>query len=372
MAVTFMDLRRQNEPLMEELHQALDQLVESNQFLQGPTLSRFEEHFCEKTRIKHTIGVGSGSDALLLTLHALGIQPGDQVICPVFCHIATADVIPRIGATSVFVDVNENYTIDVDAVRQVINEGTRAVIVPHLFGRVAEIDELAQACMDYGIHLIEECSHACGAQLNERPVGTWGIAGAYSFHPANSLGALGDGGAIVTDNDELAIRLRMYRNHGLDDGRYREIAYDSHLDGLQAAFLDIKLSNIEEDNADRMANAAFYQSHLNGDMFQSPGEVIEGCHIYNYYNIRCSLRDQLKTFLKERQVETEILYDRPLHLEPCFEYLGYTEGQFPVAEQLSREVLSLPISPGLTRRELEEVAHAMDLFAQTYSASAAG
>jgi len=373
MAVSFLDLSRQHEPLKKELLHAIEQVIDSSEYILGSAVARFEQNFAQRLKASHCVGVNSGTDALLLTLHALGIQPGDQVICPAFGYVAMADVIPRMGAHIVFADINEHFTIDVEHVRQLMNENTRAVIAAHMFGRMADVETLAQMTAEQGVHLIEDCSHACGAEINGRPAGTWGTAGAFSFSPERNLGCIGDGGAIVTNNPELAQRLRLYRDHGAEaENRYVEIGYNSRLDAIQAAILDVKLGTLDEDNADREANAAFYQNHLSSEVFALPDPGPEGSHVFNYYTIRSTMRDQLRSFLKDRMVDTRIYYPVPLHLQPCFEYLGYTEGHIPVAEQMAKEVLSLPVSPGLTRQELEEVAHTIDLFAQTYTTPTAG
>ncbi|MCL5270377.1 MAG: DegT/DnrJ/EryC1/StrS family aminotransferase [bacterium] len=350
---------------------SLEDVFKTNTYILGPAVSRFEHNFAERMKVKHAIGVNSGTDALLLTLHALGLQPGDEVIVPAFGFVATADVVPRIGATLVFVDVNQDFTIDVEAVKAAVTERTRVIIPVHLFGRACDIEPLVQISAEHGIHLLEDCCQATGAAIGGRPVGSFGIAGCFSFYPTKNLGGFGDGGMVTTNNDELAARLRLYRDHGRDaDGVFHEIGYNSRLDSVQAALLDVKLPSLDEDNADRIANAAFYQETLNPEVFALPSLAPEGSHVYNLYTVRHSQRDQLRNFLKERLVDTAIYYRRPLHLEPCFQYLGYVEGHFPVAEQMAREVLSIPIAPGLTRKELDEVAHAMDLFAKTYSTTA--
>lgn len=373
MAVSFMDLSRQHQPIRNDLLKVVEDVIKSNQYILGPAVSTFEQNFARRMQSRHAIGVNSGTDALLLTLHALGIQPGEEVICPAFTWVATADVIARLGLTTVFCDIDEDFNIDPEAVRASITERTRAVIAVHLFGRAANLGALLEICNEHGIHLIEDCAQATGAEYNGKPVGTWGVAGCFSFYPTKNLGGFGDGGMILTDNDELAERLRLFRDHGRDaDNSFLEIGYNSRLDSLQAALLDVKLPNLDEDNADRQANAAFYQQTLNPEVFTLPRPAADGEHVYNLYTIRHPQRDQLRTFLKDRGIDTAIYYKRPLHVQPCFEYLGYQEGHFPVSEQMSREVLSLPVAPGLTRQELEEVAHALDLFAKTYSGSTAG
>ncbi len=371
MAVSFLDLSRSHTPIKDEISAALDEVIQTNAYILGPAVSRFEKNFAERFGTKHAIGVNSGTDAMVMSLHALGLQPGDEVICPVFTFVATADVIPRIGASIVFIDINADFTLDVEAVRAAITERTKAILAVHLYGKTADIVALQQICSEFGIHLIEDVAQATGAEINGKAAGTFGTAGCFSFYPTKNLGGFGDGGMVITDNDELAHRLRLYRDHGRDENRrFVEIGYNSRLDSLQAALLDLKLANLDEDNADRVANAAFYNGVLNPEVFSLPNAGGEGEHVYNLYTIRHPQRDLLRQFLKDRQIDTQIYYDRPLHLEPCFEYLGYVEGHFPVAEQAAREVLSLPVFPGLTRKEMEEVTHAMELFMKTFSPAA--
>ena len=371
MTVPFLDLSRLHQPIKDELIEAVDEILKTNQYIRGPACQGFEENFARKTQTRHAIGVNSGTDALLLTLHALGVGPEDEVICPAFTFAASADVIPRVGAQVVFCDVGADFNLDVEAVRASITERTRAIMCVHLFGQAANLAELSQICAERGIHLIEDCAQATGAAIEGKPVGSFGVAGCFSFYPTKNLGGFGDGGMVTTDNDELAARIKLYRDHGRDDkGNFLEIGYNSRLDDLQAALLNVKLQTLDEDNADRIANATFYHSTLNPEVFSVPPLAPDGTHVYNLFTIRHPQRDMLRNFLKERGIGTAVYYSRPLHLEPCFEYLGYVEGHFPMSEQLSGEVLSLPVAPGLTRKELDEVAHALDLFAQTYSTAA--
>ncbi len=371
MTVPFIDLTRQNQGYKEELLAAIEKTIDAGDFVLGSALKQFEDKFAREMKGGHAVGVNSGFDALYLTLHALGIQPGDEIILPVFGPVSTAAALPRVGALPVFIDVTEDYLIDPEMVRAAVTEKTRAVVAMHTFGRAADVAALAGICTELGIHLIEDVSHACGGRAGGKALGTHGIAGIFSFYPTRGLGGLGDGGVVLTANEELANRLRLYRNYGRDtDGRSIDLGFNSRLDSLQAAALDVKLEGLDEENADRIANASFYSAQLNGEVFTVPAPLEDEAHVYNMYTIRHPQREQVRNFLRERAVETKVYYERPLHLEPCFQYLGYQEGHFPVAEQFSREVFSLPVGPGLTRKELDEVAHALGLFAQTYPAPA--
>ncbi len=373
MTVPFIDLARIHQPLKEDLLKAVEKAIDAGDFVPGPALRRFEESFARRMGVAHAVGVGSSADAIYLTLHALGLQPGDEVICPAYGDATPAAAAARVGATVIFADVDEDGLINVEQVRALAGERTRAVIAVHLFGRAVDVATLGGICADLGIHLIEDVSHAAGAAINGRALGSFGTAGTFNFHPSNSLGALGEGGLVLTANQELAERLRLYRNGGIDaNGRLIDLDLSRPLDSLQAALLEVKLVNLDEDMADRTANADFYREQLGNNAFGLPPVTEESAHAYSSFVIRHPQRDQLRNFLRDRQVETRVPYDRPLPLEPFFEYLGYQPGHFPVAELLSAELLALPIMPGLTRKELDEVAHAMGLYAQTFPATTTG
>lgn len=372
MAVPFIDLARIHKPYREEMTQVFEDSVTNNDFILGPTLKTFEQNFARAMNSRHALGVASGTDALLLSLHAVGVGPGDEVICPAFGFVATADVILRLGATVVFVDIGEDFNMDPVAVRAAITDNTKAIIAVHLFGQACDMSQLTAIAADYGIYLIEDVAQATGGEYAERKLGTFGIAGCFSFYPTKNLGGIGDGGMIITDSDELAERVRLFRNHGSEAKEiYLAIGYNSRLDSIQAGVLDLKLANLSEDIADRIANASFYESHLSKEFFALPDFTDDGSHTYNNYTIRTPQRDQLQTFLAERHIESRVYYARPMHLQPCFEILGYAEGHFPMSEAASQEVLSIPVFPGLTRHELEEVVHMIELFAKTHPVTAA-
>lgn len=372
MAVPFMDLKRVHKPLREDMLKVIGDCLDSGQFILGAGVESFERNFAKHMNAQQAVGVASGTDALFLTLQAIGLEPGDEVICPAFGFVASAEVVLRLGATVVFVDVNENYNIDVEAVRAAITEKTKAIIAVHLFGLAADVEVLAQIASDYSVYLVEDVAQACAAERGGNALGTLGIAGCFSFYPTMNLGSIGDGGLVLTDSEELGDLLRLFRNHGRgEDGSHVAIGQSSRLDAVQAAILTLKLGSLKEDNADRIENANFYDSHLDKDVFTLPPCRTEGSHVYNQYTIRHPERDVLQAFLAERQIETRIHYALPLHLLPAFEALGYQEGHFPQAELASQQVISLPIFPGLTRHELEEVVHTMDLFVKTHPVTAA-
>jgi dTDP-4-amino-4,6-dideoxygalactose transaminase len=362
-----MDLARLHKPLEEELSEAMRRCIEKSDFILGASVQSFEANFARQLGANHAVGVASGTDALLLTLQAIGIGPGDEVICPAYGFVATAEVVLRLGAGVVFVDITPQYTIDPEMVKLAITERTKAILAVHLYGLTCDMQSLAQIATDYGIYLIEDVAQAAGARWGDRSLGAIGIAGCFSFYPTKNLGGMGDGGMVTTESDELADRLRVLRNHGRQDRDvHTAIGYNSRLDSIQAAMLDVKLTTLAEDNADRVANAEYYDANSSKDYFELPPLRTDGSHVYNLYTIRCPQRDHLKSFLMERQIETRVYYPTPIHLQPAFEILGYQAGHFPQSELAAQQVLSLPVYPGLTRQELEEVTHTLDLYVKTH------
>ncbi len=361
MKVPFINLNSQYSDDMERVHQAVDQVFANSSFILGEALDAFEAAMAKRLGVPHAIGVNSGTDALMLSLKALGVGQGDEVICPTFTFVAVADVITRIGARPVFVDVDPlSYNIAIDSVNQAINPKTKAIIAPHMFGQSCDLAQLMQLANAHGIFLIEDVAQSMGARISNKHLGTMGVTGCFSFYPTKNLGGPGDGGMVVTHNDEVADRIRRYRDHGRDaTGHFIDIGYNSRLDCLQAAILKLKLEELDEMIADRVENARFYNEML-GEATEFglllPQFFDRGEHTYNCYTIQHEKRDALRAFLTEREIGTAIYYSTPLHLEPCFQFLGYKEGDFPVAELLCERVLCLPVYPGIKRKELEEIA----------------
>ncbi len=374
MAVSFSDLPALHKPYKAEIADVLEQALTHGEFVLGSALGNFERNFAREIGTSAAVGVASGTDALLLSLYAIGVAAGDEVICPALGSMAMAEAIVRSGASIVFVDVGQDMTIDTEAVRAAISEKTKVILAAHTFGLAADVVELSQIAADYGIYLIEDVTQAAGASVDGRNLGTYGISGAFSFYPTSTLGCLGDGGMIVTDSEEMAQRVRLYRNHGQTPDQeyvYSVIGFCSRLDSLQAAFLDLKLESLREDNADRVANASYYDAHIPKEFFTLPEYREDGSHVYSQYTIQHPARDEVRNFLSERQIDTRVYHPVPLHLQPALEYLGYRPGHFPVSETLSENSLSLPIQPGLSRRCLDEVAHTLDLYAKTHPVAAA-
>jgi dTDP-4-amino-4,6-dideoxygalactose transaminase len=366
MAVPLLDLTRQYGALREEIRQAIDRVCDSQRFILGAEVEDFEREAAAALDVGHGVGVTSGTDALLVALMALGIGPGDEVVLPTFTFFATAGVVTRLGATPVFVDVDPvDYCIDPRDLRVRIGDRTRAIIPVHLFGQAAAMDEIMEVAGE--IPVVEDCAQAWGASFKGRQVGSIGAMGAYSFFPSKNLGCFGDGGLVTTSDSELDRSLRALRVHG-QSGPYQHpvVGGNFRIDALQAAVLRVKLPHVGGWVEGRRANAEGYRELFSNAGLEHtvglPVAVADRGHTFNQYVIRAPRRDELRAYLADRGIGVAVYYPLPLHLQPCFEGLGYEEGDFPVAEQASREVLALPVFPELAESELEEVVHAIEEF----------
>ena len=363
MPVPLLDLTRQYEPLREELRQAIDRVCESQRFILGAEVEDFEREAARALGVAHAVGVTSGTDALLEALMALGVGAGDEVVMPTFTFFATAGVVARLGAIPVFVDIDPiDYCMDPQQLADRVGPRSKAVIPVHLFGQAANMDAIMEAAG--GVPVVEDCAQAWGADYGGRPVGSIGVMGAFSFFPSKNLGCFGDGGLITTADEELDGSLRKLRVHG-QSGPYEHpvVGGNFRLDALQAAVLRIKLPHVAGWIEDRRANADRYR-RLFGDAdlegaIQLPDALAGRGHTFNQYVVRAARRDELRAFLTERGIGAAVYYPLPLHLQPCFADLGYSDGDLPVAEEASREVLALPVFPELDSSEQEEVVAAI-------------
>jgi dTDP-4-amino-4,6-dideoxygalactose transaminase len=366
MPVPLLDLTRQYEPLRDEFRQAIDRVCDSQRFILGAEVESFEREAGAVLDSAYAVGVTSGTDALLEALMALGVGAGDEVVVPTFSFFATAGVVARLGATPVFVDIDPiDFCIQPQELRERIGPRTRAVIPVHLYGQTADMGAVMEAAGS--VPVIEDCAQAWGADFHGRQVGSIGLMGAFSFFPSKNLGCFGDGGLITTADAGLDARLRELRIHG-QSGPYLHptVGGNFRLDALQAAILRVKLPHVPGWVAGRRANAKRYrelfeQSGLDGTVVL-PAALPGRGHTFNQYVVRVPRRDELRAFLTERGIGVAVYYPLPLHLQPCFEHLGYGEGDFPIAEKASHEVLALPIFPELAESELEEVVHAIEEF----------
>jgi dTDP-4-amino-4,6-dideoxygalactose transaminase len=373
MAVPLLDVNAQNLALAVELREAFERVLKSGQFIMGPDVAEFEKEIASFIGAKHAIGVSSGTDAILLALLALGIGPGDEVLCPTFTFFATAGCIARVGAVPVFVDADAvTFNLDVADAAQKISARTKAIIPVHLFGQCADMDAVMELARKHGLAVIEDAAQSLGAKYKSRSAGTIGTFGVYSFFPSKNLGALGDAGMLVCNDDDLAEKARLLRAHGAKPKYYHKLVGGNfRLDSLQAAFLRVKLPYYRHYTARRRANAAFYTEKLTkiagvilatdapkaGTKMVLPVARPECDHIWNQYTVRVlgiGRRDVLRQNLAERGIGHEIYYPVPMHKQECFSYLG-AQNSCPSATRLAEEVLSIPIFPELQEKQLQSV-----------------
>ena len=371
MNVPLLDLKRQHEALREELREALGRVLDSQQFILGEDVRRLESELAEYTRARHAVGCGSGSDALLLALLALDVKAGDEVVTTPFTFFATAGAIARTGARPVFVDIEpRTYNIDSSKIEAALNERTRAVMPVHLYGQCAEMGEIMRASAGRGVPVIEDAAQAIGADDEKgRRAGSIGEAGCFSFYPTKNLGAAGEAGLVTTNDDKLAERLRRLRVHGgATEYHHEEVGFNSRLDTLQAAVLRVKLPRLDAWSDARRERAENYTRMISGaglEEFVTPPYVVPGArHIFHQYvvRVRDGRRDALLEHLKANGVGTKIYYPVPLHMQPCFAYLGHKEGDFPESERAARETLALPMYPELTNEQQEYVVETIRCF----------
>src|SRR5687767_2930382 len=360
MAVPLLDLRAQHAHIRDEVMAAMVGVVDSQLFILGEPVAKLEELVARLSKTKHAIGCASGTDALLLAFRALDIGRGDEVITTPFTFFATAGTIHNVGATPVFVDIEpKTYNIRPDAAKAAVTSKTKAVVPVDLFGQMAPIETIQKLMPN--IPVIEDAAQSIGASRciagKQRMVGEVATIGTFSFFPSKNLGAYGDGGMMVTQDDAIADRLKRLRVHGGMKTYYHdEVGYNSRLDALQAAVLHAKLPHLETWSAKRRANAAYYDAAF-ADLADVQTPYVEPCNesIFNQYTLRVARRDELQKHLNEKKIGNAIYYPLPLHLQPCFEYLGYKEGSLPESERAAREVISIPVFPELTRTQQDEV-----------------
>jgi dTDP-4-amino-4,6-dideoxygalactose transaminase len=369
--VPLLDLKAQYATIRSEIRMAIDRVCESQHFILGPEVTALEEAVAMFSGARFAIGVSSGTDALLMALMAVGVGPGDEVVTTSYSFFATAGVIARLGARPVFVDIDpQTFNLDAQSVPGSLTSRTKAILPVHLFGRCAEMDPIVAAASEHGIRVIEDAAQAIGARDDcGRQAGTIGHIGCFSFFPSKNLGAFGDAGMVVTDDEELAEALRVLRVHGSNPKYYHRIVGGNfRLDALQAAILRVKLRYLTDWSAARRKNARRYRW-----LFEEMGlvewallpEDASG-HIYNQFVIRVPERNRLQTFLREQGVETEVYYPLPLYLQECFQGLGYRYGDFPQAEAAAIGSLALPIYPELTEHQQRYVIDRIREFYQQH------
>ena len=365
MKVPFVSFAPMHSEIRTELDDAYSRVIDKNYFIHGEECTLFEEEFAEFCGAKYCVGVANGLDALFLILKAMGISSGDEVIVPSNTYIATALAVSNTGALPVFVEPDINtYNIDVNCIEQKITSRTKAIIAVHLQGRAADMDEINRIAKKHNLRVIEDAAQAHGARYKGRRVGSLSDAAGFSFYPGKNLGALGDGGCITTNNKELADKVRALGNYG-SDYKYHHIykGVNSRLDELQAAFLREKLKNLDKWNSKRREIANIYLNQIKNPNVVLPlksDNIFE--HIYHVFVIRCKERDKLEEYLNERGIGTVKHYPIPMHRQLAYKDLEISEGELPIAEEISRTVLSLPMYYGMTDEEVQYVINAVNKF----------
>jgi dTDP-4-amino-4,6-dideoxygalactose transaminase len=361
MKVPFVDLKALHRPIESELSEAIARVMRNVSFVQGPEVKAFEDAFASYLGVRHCVAVNSGTAALHLTLLGLGIGPGDEVITVSHTFIATSEAISAVGARPVFVDVDPvSYCMDTALVEKAITKHTRAILPVHLYGNVADMDALQEIARRHNLLLIEDACQAHGAQYKGRMAGTFGIAGCYSFYPGKNLGACGEGGAMVTNDEALAKKIRMWREHG-SVVKYEHAfpGFNFRMEGIQGAVLATKLKYLDGWNDQRRAIAKRYQERLKGQSVVLPVEAANTRHIYHLYVVQAEDRESLRDRLAQRGIETGLHYPIPLHLQEAYASLGYHKGDFPITEQMTQRIVSLPMYPGMSLEAAGYVADAI-------------
>ena len=368
MNITFVDLKRQYNSIRAEISHEIEKVLESGRFILGENVEAFEEEFAKYCGVKYGVGVASGSDAITLSLKALGVRQGDEVITAPNTFVATVDAISRNEGKPLFVDIDpEIYTIDVSKIEKKITRKTKAVIPVHLYGHPADMDPIKEIAEKYGLYTIEDACQAHGAMYKNKKVGSLGNVGCFSFYPSKNLGAYGDGGIVVTDDEEIARRIKKLRNYGQSKKYYHDfVGYNSRLDEIQAAILRVKLKHLDKWNEMRRKNARSYN-----ELLRDTSEVVTPVkrefvkHVYHLYVIRCKKRNKLQKYLASEKISTGIHYPIPVHLLRAYSHLGLKKGSLFFTEKYADEVLSLPMFPEITSNEIEYVCTKIREFYRT-------
>lgn len=360
MAVPLMDIQAQYGPLRAEIDAAIAGVLDTGRFILGPEGRALEAAVSERLGGRPCVGVANGTDALVIALHALDIGPGDEVITTPYTFYATAEAIARVGATPVFGDIDPvTYCLDPAAVEARIGSATRAILPVHIFGHPADMSAITALARAHGLKVVEDAAQAFGARAPEGEIATFGDAATFSFFPTKNFPGMGDGGMVVCRDEELAERVRRLRFHGSKDKVvFDEVGYNSRLDDLQAAVIRVFFPHLDDWNARRARAAAWYAEEGLGDHMALPGVAPGARHIYHLFMARHPRRDELRAALAQAGIGCAVYYGIPMHLQPVFRGLGYSEGDLPVAEECARTALALPMHPNLTREQIGQVVAA--------------
>jgi len=361
MSIPLLDLKTQYNTLSNEIIAAIKAVLDGGVYVMGGNVRTLENAIAEMCEVKHGVGVASGTDALLLSLIALGIGEGDEVITTPYTFFSTAEVISKVKGIPVFVDIDpRTFNLDVNLVEKKITSRTKAIIPVHIFGQMADLDPLLELCAKYNLQIIEDACQAIGALYKGRPAGSFGNTGCFSFYPTKNLGGYGDGGMVVTNDDKVADRLRLLRVHGSRQRYYHTLpGYNSRLDEIQAAVLRVKLQYLAQWNEARRARAALYDQLFKESAIITPHVKAWNESVYHLYVVRSKERDSLKARLAKAGISSGVYYPLPLHLQEVYKGLGYKEGDLPEAERAARDVLALPLYPEMTEDAVRQVAEAI-------------
>lgn len=347
----------------EELESKALEVLRSGWYVLGPEVKAFEEEFAQYTGSKYCVGLASGLDALWLAFRVLGIGKGDEVIVQANTYIASVMGITINGATPVFAEPDEYFNIDTDNLEALITDKTKAILVVHLYGQASNMQKIAELCKKYDLKLVEDCAQSHGACCGEEMTGTFGDIGCFSFYPSKNLGAFGDAGAIVTDNEEIAKAMRIYRNYGSEKRYYNMVVgANSRLDELQAGLLRVRLKHLNELTEERRSLAERYLKEIQNPKIEMPATRVGCSHVWHQFVIRCEARDELIRYLEEKGIGTIIHYPIPPHLSEAYAYLGFVKGDYPITENYADTVLSIPMYNGMTDEEQSKVIAAINEF----------
>jgi len=364
MQIPLVDLKAQYLSIKEEIDEAIQRVLNKCNFIMGDEVKEFEEELASFCSAKYAVGVSSGTDALLLALKAINIQPGDEVITVPNTFIATTEAITMARGKIKFVDIDEEtFNIDTNKIESAITNKTRAILPVHLYGQPANMDPIIDVAKKYNLKVIEDAAQAHGAEYKNKRVGALGDIGIFSFYPGKNLGAYGDAGAVVTNDPDISNKIAMLRNHGRTKKYEHEYeGYNCRLDTLQAAILRVKLKYISSWNEARRNHASSYRKLLQNTDIILPTEQKDNKHIYHIFAVRVANRDNLLNKLKNEGIGAGIHYPIPLHLQPAYRYLGYKAGDFPITEKCAREIISLPMYPELDAVKIKKIAEAISKF----------
>jgi len=369
MSIPFMELSDSYDLIYDEVMEKIKKLIDNTRFISGEEVTKFEEEFADYCNVKNAVACGNGTDAIMIALKALDIGPGDTVITAPHTFIATSEAVTAVGAEVDFVDIDEKtYTMSPEKLEEYIEKNKdkkniKAIIPVHLYGQMADMPTIMKIADKYNLKVIEDSAQAHGAQIDGKSPGEYGDFATFSFYPGKNLGAFGDAGALVTNDDELAKKAKMLSNHGRYNEKYTHQieGYNSRMDSIQAAVLRIKLKYLDQWTDMRIKNAEKYGELLHDKDVRIPFVRDNSKHVYHLYVVRVNDRDELKSKLKDNNISAGIHYPIPLHLQPAYDYLDYKKGDFPITEKVSEEILSLPMWPEITKSSLKNIINCLDL-----------